>query len=124
VQPLAEKKIGVELEEVDLNVSQSRHSPLSLALSPGAGARGQNKNVCAAVRIWDQGPGPSEEISGRLFEPFVTDKPDGTGLGLAVARDIVEAHHGGIRWYREAGKTWFEATISEGAANPPAGGEG
>lgn len=50
--------------------------------------------------VSDTGPGPDEAISGRLFEPFATTKPEGIGLGLAVTRQVVEAHGGRISWSR------------------------
>jgi signal transduction histidine kinase len=59
------------------------------------------------VTVADSGPGPSPELADRLFEPFVTGKPDGVGLGLAVARQVAEAHGGHIRWHREADRTCF-----------------
>ena len=43
------------------------------------------------VKISDCGPGPAAEVAERLFEPFVTAKPEGTGLGLYVARQTVES---------------------------------
>ena len=46
------------------------------------------------VRIVDQGPGISPEARAHLFEPFFTTKHRGTGLGLATARRILEAHRG------------------------------
>ena len=45
-----------------------------------------------AIEICDSGPGPTREVAQRLFEPFVTGKREGVGLGLAIARQVVEAH--------------------------------
>ena len=59
------------------------------------------------VCVQDSGPGPSDEVQGRLFEPFVTGKPEGIGLGLFVARQIAEAHRGQIAWHRRDGMTCF-----------------
>lgn len=72
------------------------------------------------LECWDQGPGPAESIAPRLFERFVTDKPGGTGLGLAVAKEIAEAHGGGMTWRREGRRTVFEATLHCGTANSSA----
>jgi signal transduction histidine kinase len=49
------------------------------------------------VAVRDNGPGLSPEQRDRIFEPFYTTKTKGTGLGMAIARRIVEAHHGKIR---------------------------
>lgn len=48
-------------------------------------------------RISDDGPGIPPHILGRIFDPYVSSKSLGRGLGLATVRTIVEAHGGGIR---------------------------
>lgn len=49
------------------------------------------------VSVADSGPGLSEDVKGKLFQPFVTTKPHGMGIGLSVCRAIIEAH-GGQLW--------------------------
>ena len=46
------------------------------------------------VTVADTGPGIASDVSERLFQPFVTNKATGMGLGLSISREIVEAHHG------------------------------
>ena len=48
------------------------------------------------VEVRDSGPGIAPEMRDRLFEPFASNKPAGTGLGLAVSQSIAQAHGGSI----------------------------
>ena len=56
---------------------------------------GKNEQHCS-VAISDSGPGMSAEVRERIFEPFFTTRSRGTGLGMAVANQVVEAHGGEI----------------------------
>lgn len=59
------------------------------------------------VTVEDRGPGLRDETTPRIFEPFFTTKPEGTGMGLAICRSIVEAHDG---------RLWGENLPQGGAA--------
>jgi signal transduction histidine kinase len=59
------------------------------------------------LAVIDPGAGPSPQLQPRLFEPFATDKPGGTGLGLAVVRQIAQDHGGTVCWERRGDETWF-----------------
>lgn len=66
------------------------------------------------VKFWveDEGPGLSEDARSHLFEPFFTTKDKGTGLGLATAYKIIEAHQGEIRVHSQPGVgTKFEVFL-------------
>jgi len=65
----------------------------------------------AALSVLDSGPGPDAATRESLFEPFVTEKPDGTGLGLYVARQTAEDHEGSIDWRRVGEMTCFTVEL-------------
>lgn len=54
------------------------------------------------IEVADTGPGIPDEIVDRLFQPFVTSKPTGMGIGLSISKRIVEAHGGEISVSRNA----------------------
>gem|GEM_PF-7016153 len=56
------------------------------------------------ISFRDNGPGLNEESASRIFEPFFTTKLSGTGLGMSVAKRIVEAHNGAIQVGVPAGR--------------------
>jgi signal transduction histidine kinase len=63
------------------------------------------------IQISDTGPGPPPRIQATLYDPFVTGKPEGVGLGLALARQVTEAHHGRLSWNREGAWTRFRLSL-------------
>lgn len=63
-----------------------------------------NKNNDIVILLQDNGSGIPEDIQEELFTPFFTTRPGGTGLGLAVARAVVNAHHGDIYVDSKIGK--------------------
>ncbi len=72
----------------------------------------------ALLTFADTGPGLNPKIQPRIFEPFVTDKDTGTGLGLTITADIVHQHRGEILAENnpEAGaifKVWLPARRDE-----------
>jgi signal transduction histidine kinase len=64
------------------------------------------------IEIADTGPGIPPAIREKIFEPFVTTKPKGTGLGLPTVARIVQAHNGSVCCREEpGGGTCFEIQL-------------
>lgn len=64
------------------------------------------------VEVEDTGPGISDEVAERLFQPFVTSKPGGMGIGLSISKRIIESHGGDLTMHRnEAGGATFCFTL-------------
>jgi len=73
------------------------------------GAQIEGDTLRLSVR--DAGAGPPAEIRDHLFEPFVTGRPDGSGLGLSLVREIANAHGGTAQFLADANGTVFEILI-------------
>jgi two-component system nitrogen regulation sensor histidine kinase GlnL len=72
---------------------------------------GRAKAVPLEVRIQDNGPGVPAHLRDQLFEPFVTTKTNGTGLGLALVAKLVAAHGGVVDFESEPGRTVFRVLL-------------
>jgi len=109
-----------------------RAALVNLALN-GIDAAGRGGTVCLSavqersqivLAVDDSGAGPPEHMLDSLHEPFVTSKPEGIGLGLAVARAVAEEHGGTLTWERADGRTRFaislpSKTLTEGGGVAP-----
>jgi two-component system sensor kinase FixL len=97
----------VQIQQVVLNLIRNAIDAMGesarrdLGISVTAGEPGM-----ALVSVADTGPGVSLDVEGQLFQPFVTTKPEGMGVGLSISRTIVESH---------GGRIWVEPTPGGGA---------
>ncbi len=82
---------------------------------------GQQWHRCVIrVDIEDNGPGIPEHLHERVFYPMVSARAEGSGLGLPIAQDIVNHHHGSIQLHSEPGCTRFTILLpfnTQGSAN-------
>src|SRR5437764_1141298 len=87
----------VQLLQVFLNLTLNAFEAMS-AMGPDARRlvihAGSNGNGEIVVSVRDSGPGFPEGLVEQLFEPFFSTKAEGTGMGLAISRSIIEAHGG------------------------------
>ncbi|MCB1623373.1 MAG: PAS domain-containing protein [Pseudomonadales bacterium] len=67
--------------------------------------------LVASVVIEDDGPGVPEEIRETLFYPLVTGRSNGTGLGLAVAQELITRHGGRLTYESRSGSTAFTVLL-------------
>lgn len=96
----------VQIQQVVLNLvrnaveAMEQSSRRDLTISTEAGPDGM-----AVIKVADTGSGIAAEIAGQLFQPFVTTKSQGLGVGLSISRTIVESH---------GGRIWVEANPGGG----------
>jgi two-component system sensor kinase FixL len=96
----------VELQQVILNLMMNALDAMGQSAGPERkftvrSRRADAQSVCVAVQ--DSGPGIPSNLATRLFEPFVTTKAEGMGMGLSICRAIIEAHQGCIRAFNNSG---------------------
>jgi two-component system sensor kinase FixL len=105
----------IQIQQVVLNLvrnsvdamtaTPSPRRELTIALAPAS-------DNMVEVTVADTGPGIDPEIEGQLFQPFITTKRTGMGVGLSISRTIIEAHGGHI-WAaaRNGGGAQFGFTL-------------
>jgi len=67
--------------------------------------------IVATIEIEDDGPGIPAELQDTVFYPLVTGRPDGTGLGLPTAQELISRHGGLIEFESRPGRTVFQVRI-------------
>lgn len=63
------------------------------------------------VRIIDDGPGIPDKLRERIFQPFITNKPSGQGLGLSIVSKVASAHGGLVEVHSKPGETIFSILL-------------
>lgn len=95
-----------------------------LRLRAGEGAQGGDIALPLHVEIIDDGPGLPPAIAENVFEPFVSGRETGTGLGLALVSKIIAAHDGWVACDSRPGRTVFRVSLPlapPGASPQPQG---
>jgi len=90
----------IQIEQVLVNLLRN-------AMDAMEGAHTEQRSIIVEARrkgkhaieisVADSGPGIAAEVADRIFEPFVTTKPLGMGMGLSISHSIVESHGGSLR---------------------------
>ena len=87
-------------EQAFINLVQNAHEAMEERggiLRVEVARASQNGKKGVVVRITDDGPGIPEGLREEIFNPFVTTKKTGVGLGLSIVSQIIDGHHGAIR---------------------------
>ncbi len=95
----------VQIQQVLLNLIRNAAEAMSDQANAELTVRATARDTYIEISVTDNGPGLAPEVASRLFEPFVSTKDKGMGVGLSICRAIVESH---------GGRLW--------ATSPPAGG--
>lgn len=106
--PLAEVD-SVQIQQVLLNLTANAMDAMMQTPGPRElTIRSEKQNEGEIlVSVEDSGPGIAPDIATKIFEPFFSTKPQGTGMGLAICRSIVEDHDGHL---------WVSNSVHGGAA--------
>lgn len=101
------------LEQVLLNLLQNAEHAVENSSSPVVNLKAfLNKRGHVVIEVCDNGKGIPEDIGNKIFVPFYTTKPKGSGVGLALTRQIMLAHSGAIKYeVKETGGTIFRMTF-------------
>lgn len=106
-EALQQMLVNLLINAVQATAPQAVATPQAAASAPCVTLEASLAGSTLTVAISDNGPGMPDQVAAKLFQPFQSSKPGGTGLGLSVARQTARLHGGEIRWRRENGLTCF-----------------
>jgi PAS domain S-box-containing protein len=117
----------VQIEQVLVNLLRNAMDAIDAADSPLrliAVAARSNSNGAVEISVADTGPGVAAEVTDTIFEPFVTTKSNGMGMGLSISRSIIDSHGGRLRMacgVRSGAMFIFDLPTAEVEASSDAG---
>jgi len=100
---------GSQIEQVLLNVllNSVEASPDDNRIEVAV----RNGSDVIVIDVLDHGPGIAPDVREKIFDPYFTTKDTGSGLGLAVSREIVQRHGGDLSFVSEPGRTLFSLSV-------------
>ena len=102
----------IQIQQVALNLIRNAVEAMETSSRRELTIAVTRQNEFALFSVVDTGTGINPEIAQHLFQPFVTSKENGMGVGLSICRTIIEAHGGRISAVpNEGGGTVFEFTL-------------
>lgn len=108
----------VELEQILFNLVRNAIEAAAESDEKQVALSARRSGGGVLIEVADSGPGVPPEIRPRLFEPFVTGKPDGTGLGLALCQRLAERMGGDLSLGADAPQTLFRLRLPDAGARP------
>lgn len=100
-----------QLEQVLINLITNSIYALTTLADKTISVRLFQKEKRITIEITDSGQGIEKEIETKVFLPFFTTRKDGAGIGLALSKNIIEAHGGYLFFSSENGKTKFSVQL-------------
>lgn len=98
------------IDALQVNAPRDRHVDIRIS---------RHAPSMLSVAVSDNGPGVAADVAGRLFEPYVTNKASGLGMGLMICRTIVESHGGTLKLDSSSGPgACFRFSLPTASAKP------